>query len=599
MAAWKGLDPYDMLIPKAASGAKEDPNLAPSVTSKRIVGCICEKDNSNRPLSGPGCTEKARINVRLKSKAARLASDSRPQTCLHPGGRERPCGAASSAAPGRGPGLRSMKSFVNGCPAPSAPTGVTQVGEPPLENGWVPYLGCALQFGANPLEFLRANQRKHGHVFTCKLMGNYVHFITNPLSYHKVLCHGKYLDWKKFHFTASAKAFGHRSIDPSDGNTTDNISKTIIKTLQGEALGSLTETMMENLQLVLRARLVPEPKAAAWATEGMYSFCYRVMFEAGYFTLFGRDLTGQDAQKALILNTLDNFKQFDKIFPALVAGFPIHVFKTGRHAREKLAEGLRLQKLRRRDHISELVRFLNDMLSTRDDTEKAKSLLAVLWASQANTIPATFWSLFQMIRNPEAMKAATEEINKTLENADQKVSVEGNPIYLNQAQLDAMPVLDSIIKESLRLSSASLNIRTAKEGFTLHLQDGSYNIRKDDIIALYPQLMHLDPEIYPDPLTFKYDRYLDENGKTKTAFYSNGLKLKYYYMPFGSGATICPGRLFAVQEIKQFLILMLSYFELELVESQVKCPPLDQSRAGLGILPPLNDIEFKYKLKQL
>lgn len=80
-----------------------------------------------------------------------------------------------------------------------------QMGEPPLENGLIPYLGCALQFGANPLEFLRANQRKHGHVFTCKLMGNYVHFITNPLLYPKVLYHGKYFDWKKFHFTASAK----------------------------------------------------------------------------------------------------------------------------------------------------------------------------------------------------------------------------------------------------------------------------------------------------------------------------------------------------------------------------------------------------------
>lgn len=97
--------------------------------------------------------------------------------------------------------------------------------------------------------------------------------------------------------------------------------------------------------------------------------------------------------------------------------------------------------------------------------------------------------------------------------------------------------------------------------------------------------------------TFKYDRYLDESGKAKTTFYSKGNKLKCFYMPFGSGATICPGRLFAVQEIKQFLILMLSCFELELVESQVKCPPLDQSRAGLGILPPLHDIEFKYKLK--
>lgn len=155
---------------------------------------------------------------------------------------------------------------------------------------------------------------------------------------------------------------------------------------------------MENLQLVMRPPVVPESKMSAWVTEGMYSFCYRVMFEAGYLTLFGKDLTEQDAQKALILNDLDNFKEFDKIFPALVAGLPIHVFKAAHHAREKLAEGLRHENLGKRDHMSELVRFLNDLLSTLDDMEKAKTQLAVLWASQANTIPATFWSLFQMIR---------------------------------------------------------------------------------------------------------------------------------------------------------------------------------------------------------
>ncbi|XP_023573454.1 cholesterol 7-alpha-monooxygenase [Octodon degus] len=345
-----------------------------------------------------------------------------------------------------------------------------KIGEPPLENGLIPYLGCALKFGANPLEFLRANQRKHGHVFTCKLMGKYVHFITNSLSYHKVLCHGKYFDWKKFHYTTSAKAFGHRSIDPSDGNTSENIQSTFSRTLQGAALDALAAAMLENLQRALRP-------AGVWKTYSLGIFSFLLIF----------------------------------------------------------------------------------------------------------------------YRSPEAKKAAAEEVNKALENAGQQRSFESKPIHLNQVQLNDLPVLDSIIKEALRLSSASLNIRTAKEDFTLHLEDGSYNIRKDDIIALYPQLMHLDPEIYPDPLTFKYDRYLDENRKTKTTFYSNGIKLKYYYMPFGSGATICPGRLFAIQEIKQFLILMLLYFELELVESQIKCPPLDQSRAGLGILPPLNDIEFRYK----
>lgn len=70
------------------------------------------------------------------------------------------------------------------------------------------------------------------------------------------------------------------------------------------------------------------------------------MFESGYLTLFGKDF-GEDkcharqaAQKALVLNALENFKEFDKIFPALVAGLPIHVFKSAYSARE--ASGLLL-----------------------------------------------------------------------------------------------------------------------------------------------------------------------------------------------------------------------------------------------------------------
>lgn len=99
--------------------------------------------------------------------------------------------------------------------------------------------------------------------------------------------------------------------------------------------------------------------------------------------------------------------------------------------------------------------------------------------------------------------------------------------------------------------------------------------------------------------TFKYDRYLNENGEEKTDFYRNGRKLKYYYMPFGTGIAKCPGRLFAVHEIKQFLVLIFSYFEIELVDNNVQCPSLDQSRAGLGILQPSNDIDFRYRLKCL
>lgn len=60
--------------------------------------------------------------------------------------------------------------------------------------------------------------------------------------------------------------------------------------------------------------------------------------------------------------------------------------------------------------------------------------------------------------------------------------------------------LDSIIKEAMRLSSASMNVRIAKEDFLLHLDNQeAYRIRKDDVIALYPPMLHYDPEIYEDP----------------------------------------------------------------------------------------------------
>lgn len=60
--------------------------------------------------------------------------------------------------------------------------------------------------------------------------------------------------------------------------------------------------------------------------------------------------------------------------------------------------------------------------------------------------------------------------------------------------------IDSIIKEAMRLSSASMNVRVAKEDFLLHLDNQEvYRIRKDDVIALYPPMLHYDQEIYEDP----------------------------------------------------------------------------------------------------
>ncbi|KAH0623503.1 hypothetical protein JD844_006325, partial [Phrynosoma platyrhinos] len=46
LAMKRGEDPYSIFKPKRNSGTREDPHIVPSIGDKRLVGCICEEDNS-------------------------------------------------------------------------------------------------------------------------------------------------------------------------------------------------------------------------------------------------------------------------------------------------------------------------------------------------------------------------------------------------------------------------------------------------------------------------------------------------------------------------------------------------------------------------
>ncbi|XP_072296396.1 cytochrome P450 7A1-like [Eucyclogobius newberryi] len=167
-------------------------------------------------------------------------------------------------------------------------------------------------------------------------------------------------------------------------------------------------------------------------------------------------------------------------------------------------------------------------------------------------------------------------------------------LVLSRDQLNRLVVLESAVRESLRLSTMSMNVRVAQDDFTFRL-DSPWSIRKGDLISIYPQNTHMDPEIYPEPTSFQFDRYLD-NGKEKTDFYKSGQRVKHYLMPFGSGASKCPGRYIALQEIKQFVSLLLLFFDLELTDTNAHVQP-DLARAGLGIMQPASDVAFRYRLR--
>ncbi|XP_043101300.1 cytochrome P450 7A1 [Puntigrus tetrazona] len=473
-------------------------------------------------------------------------------------------------------------------------------GEPPLITGWLPFIGVTLDYVSNPLSFLRETQKKYGNVFTCKIAGKYFTFVTDPFSFSIVMRQSKNLDFQKFAIGFSHRVFGHADFSSLLlSESYKEVHSIFRQTLQGLSLQQLSESMLGNLQMVLERGL---PYEHDWLEEGLQSFTNRIMFEAGFLTLFGKNpgsLQADDMSGTRICmqKMVQDFLVFDHAFPVLAAGVPIGLCTKAWRAREALAEELLNDKLHCRKCISDLIQRRMNVFDRMhlDESGKAKTHVCMLWASQANTLPAAFWSLYYTLRSVEAFTAACTEVNRVF--LGQLINNQDQTICLSREQLDSMAVLESIIEEALRLSSASMMIRVASDDFTLTLDsDQTADVRKGDYIALYPQLIHLDPEIYPSPTEFKYNRFLDEKGQRKSNFFKNDRKLKHYLLPFGSGASECPGRFFAVHEIKQFLALTLWNYDLQLSDPDATVVP-DSTRAGLGILPPSRDVLLRYRRK--
>lgn len=83
---------------------------------------------------------------------------------------------------------------------------------PPVRSGWLPWIGCALEFGKEPLNFIKRTQDEVliyyksykttlstvqlGHVFTIHAAGKYMTFITSPAHYDHFF-HTAHADFQK------------------------------------------------------------------------------------------------------------------------------------------------------------------------------------------------------------------------------------------------------------------------------------------------------------------------------------------------------------------------------------------------------------------
>ncbi|KAJ8378973.1 hypothetical protein AAFF_G00232670 [Aldrovandia affinis] len=422
--------------------------------------------------------------------------------------------------------------------------------EPPLDKGRIPWLGHALEFRKDPFKFLTRMKKKHGDIFTVRCAGLYVTVLLDPSSYDDVLLDTVSLDFSRYAQMLMQRIFSLNFPGRNAASERDWMEKQFL----GHGLAQLNGVMRENVHALLSS---PEmlQNQTDWKEEGLFSFCYRLLFRAGYLTLFGKENSGE-----LSTTVYKEFRKFDNLL-AKIARLSL-----------KRDEKKRAGELRQRlwDLLSvgpaeswqqSYRGYLRD--EGADEETQRRAMLLQLWTTQCNAGPAAFWFLGFLLTNPEAMSAVMSEINSLSPLAETNSASHWR-------------------NRRTRLCLTALSVRC----YASPLPPTS------------PESPEMDPEIHQEPEKFKYDRFLKADGTAKTDFFKCGRRLKYYTMPWGAGKNICVGRHFAVSGIKEFIFMVLTCLDLELCDPDSAMPPVNTSRYGFGMLQPDGDLEIRYRLKR-
>ncbi|XP_035008075.1 prostacyclin synthase [Hippoglossus stenolepis] len=464
-------------------------------------------------------------------------------------------------------------------------TRTRQKNEPPLDKGLVPWLGHALEFGKDAAKFLARMKEKHGDIFTVRVAGNYVTVLLDPNSFDEVVNDKAFLDFTRSRSQLLKRIFSLQlpSIKPAAEREWMKLH------FQGLGLSELSSSMNIHLQhLLLSDQRDCGP--SEWRQDGLFNLCYSLLFRAGYLTLFGR----RDNAAAVY----EEFCKFDHLLSKIACcKLSRGETKTANTSRERLWELLSPSWLSGESETGSWQQSYQNFLQGQgvDAEMQRRALLLQLWTTQCNAGPAAFWLLGFLLTHPTAMEAVKSEVRRL-------TSQESYPQHppINPLEAHSTPVLDSVLRETLRLTAAVMIRREVMQDKRLRMANGQeYHLRQGDKVCLFPFLSpQMDPEIHQDPQIFKYDRFLNEDNTVKDKFYKEEKRLKYYTMPWGAGKNICIGKEFAVTTIKQFVFLLLTRLDMEMCDPGDKLPPVNPSRYGYGMLQPDGDLQVRYRLKE-
>ncbi|KAL9124412.1 MAG: hypothetical protein Q9217_006254 [Psora testacea] len=202
-----------------------------------------------------------------------------------------------------------------------------------------------------------------------------------------------------------------------------------------------------------------------------------------------------------------------------------------------------------------------------NDNDIAKVNMLWHWAINGNLHKVSFWMFAHLLYNPQILQLVLEEVAAGMANGAPDMP------YLTEQ----CPWMEAVFHEVLRLTAGSSLMRDVTENTVI----GGKILKKGNKVMVQYRQLHFSEGAWGsnfadfDPARFIKKKYLSRSSS---------------FRPFGGGQHLCPGRFLARQVIFAFVALTLSRYDIRLAngeKSLLRFPRVDESRPGLGTLPPV------------
>ncbi|OJD30748.1 cytochrome p450 [Diplodia corticola] len=218
----------------------------------------------------------------------------------------------------------------------------------------------------------------------------------------------------------------------------------------------------------------------------------------------------------------------------------------------------------------------------------------------SNTVPAAFWTLFELCSRPALLADVRAELLKHAVHINNNNTNNGVHATIDLAQIrDKCELLVSAFQETLRTRSKAMPLRMAYDDVVLGAGDQQHLLKKGAIVNMPSPVFHRNEAIWGarsdvfDPARFvRAGR--DDKDQRQAARRMTG------FLAFGFAPSLCPGRHFATGEVLALVAMLVLRFDVvpEGGGGGWNVPRVEAKSAAASFYTPAEEVRVVCKLRR-